>query len=520
MEAKMSKNQRWVSILGAGVLTAALVAVLVHGSALDSSASAAGGSAGGTLARTVSTNITTRHAGDLEEAFASVAEIVNPSVVQIRTERVVKSAAFVNPFEGTPFEDFFFGPRGRQEDPDQRGRFREQEFRSHGLGSGVLIRENGYIATNRHVILDADELQVQLFDGRTLDAELIGQDPFSDLAVLKIEADGLPAILPADSDALRVGQWVMAFGSPLSEELNNTVTAGIISAVGRYSSIGEGVQEYIQTDAAINPGNSGGPLVDLDGRLVGMNTFIYSRTGGYQGIGFAIPANTVHRVTDELIQNGSVDRALLGVQYTAASAALIGALELPRGAAQVAEVVDGSPAADAGIRAGDVITAVEGKQLENSLELSALIANQEPGTRVRLSLNRDGDEKEVTVKLGTADAESLGRGADASHGKKSGIEDELGFSYRDFSLQDAQRFGIRTGVEGVLVTGVDPGSDAFRQANIREGQIIVEIDHQAVKSKGDFERRYRAIEPGETFLLRVLQPDGKSTMVTALTRPE
>jgi serine protease Do len=458
-------------------------------------------------------------AASLEDAFAEVAEIVNPSVVQVRTERVYQSQArTMNPFEGTPFEHFF-APFGGPQDRDRRSPFREREYRASGLGSGVILRENGYILTNNHVIRDADEVQVQLYDGRTFDAEIVGQDAFSDIAVLKIDAEDLPHIEMGDSANLRVGQWVMAFGSPLSEELINTVTAGILSAVGRYNSVGEGVQEFIQTDAAINPGNSGGPLVDLDGRLIGINTFIYSRTGGYQGIGFAIPGNTVKRVAEELIDEGSVSRARLGVLFGPASKSLIEALELPRGAAQVGEVVEGSPAEEAGVEPGDVITAVDDKQLDNYLELSTLISGKKPGTKVRLAVNRNGEQEQLTVKLGTADADEGGRAAGSKDSGRSRIEDELGFTYADINPMLARRFSLDPEMKGVVITDVDPSSDAYRDANLRPGQVVVELDSDPVEDVGDFEKAYGDVRPGQTFLVRLVQPEGTSAMITALTKP-
>jgi len=446
----------------------------------------------------------------LEQAFAIVADDVNPSVVQIRSERVLTARA-VSPFEGTPFENFF-QPFG---DPRRNRRSPEREFRQRGLGSGVVLRPDGYIATNHHVIADADLVQVQLYNGRSFEAKVVGQDEYSDLAVLKVDADDLPSIQLGSSEDLRVGQWVMAFGSPLAEELMNTVTAGIISAVGRFSNVGTGIQEYIQTDAAINPGNSGGPLVDLRGQLVGINTLIYSRTGGYQGIGFAIPVDSVKRITDQLIADGTVERARLGVSYGAASPALIEALDLPRGSAQVGTVEEDSPAEDAGIEPGDVITEIEGKPLENSLELSAQITRKSPGDRVRLTINRNGDEREVTARLAQADASAS---AGAPREEKDRIEEALGFSYRDIDHDTAARLGRNAEIDGVLITNVDQGSAAFREANLRPGQVIVELNGDRVRNVREFETAFGNVGPGETFLLRVLQPDGRGTMMTALRK--
>ena len=337
---------------------------------------------------------------DFQTAFTRVAESVNPAVVQIRAQKVVERR-MRNPFEGTPFEDFF-----RQPGPDRDLR--------QGLGSGVVIRSDGHIITNNHVVENADQLSVVMQSGTEYDAEIVGTDPFSDLAVIKVDATDLKSISFGDSEQLKTGQWVLAFGSPLSENLNNSVTAGIVSAIGRLRSsptqrpARQGdreispVQNFIQTDAAINPGNSGGPLVDLNGRLVGINTAIASQTGGYQGIGFAIPSNTVERVATQIIEEGEVRRAHMGIQYGAASPSLVQNEDLPSGAAVIGQVEDGSPADDAGLQPGDVVTAINGKELENYLEIGNTVASMQPGEEVTLSIRRNGETREVTVTLGAA----------------------------------------------------------------------------------------------------------------------
>ena len=450
----------------------------------------------------------------LEEAFVAVAERVNPTVVQIRSERVIRRQPFRwNPFEGTPFEEFF-----NFRIPDM-----PEEFRSQGLGSGVIIRADGYIVTNNHVVEGADELQVVLHDGTTYDAEVVGTDPQSDLAVLKIDAENLPYISMGDASSLRVGQWVLAFGSPLSPQLSNTVTAGIISALNRYYSEGPAVQNFIQTDAAINPGNSGGPLVNLRGELIGINTAIYSRTGGYQGIGFAIPVDIVQYVVPQLIETGHVERARLGVQYTAAAPSVIKALNLPRGAAQVVTVEEGSAAEKAGIKPGDLIVAINGQQLTNHLELSKIISTHRPGDEVRLTINRDGETHTVTVKLGAAPSEGATasrRRTQSGRAAESDLMEELGFSIADITPELARRFNLEdTDAKGVLITDVDPNSAAYREANLRRGLIITEVDRKPVRSVEKFEEVYNAIKPGATFLLRLYDPQSGGTLITALQKP-
>ncbi len=448
---------------------------------------------------------------EFEDAFTTVANRVNPAVVQIKAERVVRQQPFTfSPFEGSPFEQFF-RPFGGTE----KGR----EFRSQSLGSGVILKKDGYVVTNNHVVEGAENLLVQLFDGREFDAEIVGTDAFSDLAVIRIQADDLQTVSTGDSNKLRVGQWVMAIGSPLSEELQNTVTAGIVSAIGRYSSNSEGgVQNYIQTDAAINPGNSGGPLINLRGELVGINSAIASRTGGYQGIGFAIPVNRVHRVFDQLVQDGRVQRAQLGVQYSATTDALIDALDLPRGAAQVASVVPGSAAEKAGIREGDVIVSLDGHELDNALALSTDIGSRKPGTTVRITVNRQGDEKTFTVRLQASDAAAAS--ATDETPTEDSISETLGLRYSNVTPELAQQFRTAPGSKGVLITQVDQGSAAYRDAGLRPGQLIVEVNRQAVANVSEFEKVLKALDPGETFLLRILLPGGEQTLMTALTKPE
>jgi serine protease Do len=450
--------------------------------------------------------------GELERAFMEVAAAVNPTVVQIKAEVVQRQPIAANPFEGTPFGQFFGLPEGGQ----------QREFRSEGLGSGVVVRADGYIVTNNHVVENAEALRVQFFDGRELDAEVVGTDPQSDLAVIKVDGSDLPAISYGSSSDLNPGQWVMAFGSPLSKELSNTVTAGIISAIGRLSP-GEngGVQEYIQTDAAINPGNSGGPLVDLRGRLVGINTAIYSRTGGYQGIGFAIPVGKVQNVATQLIEHGSVPHARLGVEFGEASPALVDALDLPQGAAQVVRVVPGSAADKADLKAGDIITAVDGETLDKYLRLSQVIGSKAPGDEVELRINRDGDMREMTVKLGAAEpVEATAKAGRQDNDARGQLMEELGFVYRGLAPQLAEQLGLAEDVRGVVITEVDPSSAAYREANLREQMVITEVNREPVRSVEDFERAYRDVEPGASFLVRVVLPgETQGTLVTALTKP-
>ena len=447
---------------------------------------------------------------ELEEATIAVAEAVGPTVVQIRAEQRVEGRQG-NPFEGTPWEDFFGGPQG----PDVR----------QGLGSGVVIRTDGYIATNNHVIDGADELEVRLADGRFLDAEVIGTDPASDLAVIKVDTDDLPAVRFDESDDLRVGQWVMAFGSPLAAELDNTVTAGIISALGRTSDNLANLNpfsSFIQTDAAINPGNSGGPLVNLRGELVGINSAIFSRSGGNQGIGFAIPVGVVRNVTTQLIETGTVRRAQLGVFFDRVPQALAEALDVPRGAAQVTEIVPGSAAAAADLREGDIITQIDGMTLRDYNQLRTIIANKQPGDLVDIEVVREGRPRVVQIELGARDdapvAEDRGRERDAEP-EESNME-QLGLTLSNLTPALLERLG-QGNVEGVLITAVAPGSAAAREANLQRGDIVTEIDRQRVADLRSMMEIYGDIDAGETFIVRVLRPAGEELrpFFTALTKP-
>jgi len=479
-------------------------------------------------------------ANDLEAAFTDVAERINPAVVQIQSARLVAAAdgsgdgqampPGANPFEGTPFEEFFRGPGGQG---GQGQGMPQMPYEQDGLGSGAFIRADGYIVTNNHVVDGADELTVRLFDGRQLPATVVGTDPFSDLAVLKVEGTGFPTLDFGEAGGLRVGQWVMAFGSPLSLDLSNTVTSGIISAIGRRQ--GGGIQNYIQTDAAINPGNSGGPLVNLRGEMVGINSAIATRTGGFMGIGFAIPVDIVRNTVEQLIDNGTVERGYLGIQFGAVSPALARAMGVPPGAAQIGSMAEDAtgarPAADAGLQEGDVIVSVDGHDLSEYRELVSLISNKRPGDTVEIGYVRDGDRQTATVRLGRRPGEAVAAadGAAPQAAPEEAPEPErmtmegLGLTLQDVTPATARQFGLGKpdDIVGVLIVDVARQSEAWRDANLRPGLVIEELDRQPVRSRADFERAYAAVAPGATFLVRVrsIRGDQSSSFLTALTKP-
>lgn len=444
-----------------------------------------------------------------EDAFVQVAERVNPSVVQIRAEKVSERRA-INPFQE------FFGL------PDQRG---GQQY-SQGLGSGVIIRSDGYIVTNNHVIDGADDLEIAMFDGRFLKAEIVGTDPASDLAVIKVEADDLPYITYGEIDHVRIGQWVMAFGSPLSEDLGNTVTSGIVSGMGRTSNSLTSLNvfaAFLQTDAAINPGNSGGPLVNLQGEIVGINSAILSRSGGNQGIGFAIPVDVVENVISQLIENGEVERGFLGISFSNVSAALADQLDVPRGAALVTDITEGTPAEASALDVDDIIVAVDGQTLMDPNQLRTIVGNKKPGDTIVLDVVSNARRSTIEVRLASRDLIDNVAAAGPSRDDDRPME-RLGLELRDLSDQELRGLSAedREELNGVLIAGIDQSSAAYRDADLRRGDVIVEVDKQPVTNLREFRRVYGSLDDGEAFIVRVKRMQGSNvtSFITALTKPE
>lgn len=454
---------------------------------------------------------------EFENAFVSVADVINPVVVQIRSERVTTSNQNNlfrgNPFEGTPFENMF---------PDQDDSS-PQEFRSQALGSGVIVRPDGYIITNNHVIDGADELEVKLYDGSFYDATVVGTDPQSDLAVIKIDDNNLPAIQYGDVSSVRVGQWVLAFGSPLSEDLGNTVTSGIVSAIGRTSSNLSRLNlfsAFIQTDAAINPGNSGGPLVNLHGQLIGINSAIYSRSGGSQGVGFAIPVDAVKLVVDQLIDQGVVHRGFLGVSFGPVSEALADAIDVPRGAAQVMGITEDSAADKAGIREGDIIVSVDDVNLTDFNQLPTIIANHLPGDTVELTVVRDGKTRTERIKLGQRPETLAAAEANTQDDEGEDNMSSLGLKLQNVTPSVLSELRVTEEIEGAIITNIDESSAAYREADLRVGDIIVEADGKEISNASDFESVYGDIDSDKAFLVKVVRArqDVISTFRTALRK--
>ena len=435
-------------------------------------------------------------------AFADVAEKANPAVVTVLTDKIVKMQQF-NP--NNPFQfNHPFSPNNGQ-----------QERHLNALGSGVIVDAlNGYILTNNHVVDDVDEVQVKLIDKRVFDAELVGSDPKSDLAILKIKADNLNSIKLGDSDKLRVGEWVMAVGSPFSASLSHTVTTGIVSALGRSNILGNSrnYENFIQTDAAINPGNSGGALLNMDGDLIGINTAI--ATGGYEkanrGVGFAIPSNMASKIMNDLIQKGYVVRAWLGVFIQELDDATARALNLNiRDGALISDVIEDSPAKKSGIKEGDLIIYFDGEKVKNPSNLKNLVSSTAPGTKSKITLIREGKELTITVLLEEMDNDDpLVKNTDSSSGFK-----QFGLDVRELTNQYRNKYGISEIDDGLVIISVNPNSDASNKG-VKTGDIIKRVGSKKVNNVKDFNRLIDQTKINDTILLLIKKPNGNSRFIT------
>jgi serine protease Do len=419
--------------------------------------------------------------------FASVVKAALPAVVNISSSKVVR-------LEGGPWAPFFDDPFFRRFFGDQFNIPRER--REHSLGSGVIVSPDGYILTNNHVVEGATDVKVSLFDKRELKARIVGTDPRTDIAVLKVDEKNLPALVLGDSSKVQVGEFALAIGNPFG--VGQTVTMGIVSATGRGGLGIEDYEDFIQTDAAINPGNSGGALINVRGELIGINTAIISRgAAGNQGVGFAVPINMARQVMEQIIKTGKVVRGYLGVFIQEVTPALAKAFGLnePRGAL-VGDVAPASPAAKAGITKGEIITELNGERISDSRTLRLKIAQMAPGTTVRLKLLSDGHEREVTVTLGELPAEAeRNSGGGAEPG--SALE---GVTVEDLTPQIAQQLNLPPQTRGVVVTSVRPDSPA-QEAGLRRGDVIQEVNRKPVTNSAEFERAVLRAGKGTVLLL-------------------
>jgi serine protease Do len=423
--------------------------------------------------------------GAFRSVFTDVARKVIPSVVSVSMERTVPVTQ--NPFEFF-FDDPFFGGQG----PDGGGpRQQPRNRKESGLGSGFIIDPKGLILTNNHVVEGAQKLTVQLADEREFDAEVVGTDKPSDLALIRIKhpPSGLVPLRFGDSDKLQIGEWVVAVGAPFG--LYESVTTGIISAKGRQNTGISTYGNFLQTDAAINPGNSGGPLVNLDGEVVGINTAIYSQSGGYMGIGFAIPVNLARTVEASLAKGGKVVRGWLGVSIQSVSRDMAEALGLkvPEGGAVhgalIGDVVPDSPADKAGLKRGDLVTRMQGQDVKDANDLMNRVALLAPGTKADLTVIRGGKEQKITVTVGKRDEEKI---AKQEGGANGGAVAALGLEAADVNEETRRQYRIGKRVkEGAVVTRVDPDGPAA-EAGVREGDVIIEADRRKVASAADLDQ--------------------------------
>ena len=437
------------------------------------------------------------------KAYVNVAEAVGPAVVNISTTTVVKNTPFQsfqfrgkrNGKEGNPFGDFFgddfferfFGSPGA---PTPEGQQRQQS-----LGSGFILNKDGYVVTNSHVVEKADEIKVILSDETEFDAKVIGSDAKTDVALLKIKSNKrFPSVILGDSNAMKVGDVVVAIGNPFG--LSHSTTQGIVSAKER--SIGHGAyDDFIQTDASINPGNSGGPLLNIHGEVIGINTAIFSRSGGNQGIGFAIPINLAKGILSKLKKDGKVIRGWLGVLIQKVTEDHAKALKLgKRQGALISSVVKDSPAKDAGIQPGDVILKFNGKSIKDWHQLPILVANVEIGKTVPVEISRDGKRKTLRVKIAKAKEEKK-----TSVVQEASKTDKLGLKVKNLDENSARTLGVDV-TKGVYVSEIDRSSAAFAKG-IRRGDVILELNRKKVSSVADYRRATKGIKKGSSVLVLV-----------------
>ncbi|MHA6344745.1 DegQ family serine endoprotease [Roseivivax sp. CAU 1761] len=440
-------------------------------------------------------------------SFAPLVDRISPAVVNITTSTNVAGQTGPQGIvpEGSPFEEFFREFRDRNNGPD------EQMRRSSALGSGFVISEDGYVVTNNHVIANADEIVIEFFSGVELDAEVVGTDEKTDIALLKVEADSpLPFVSFGDSDAIRVGDWVMAMGNPLGQGFS--VSAGIVSARGR--ALSGSYDDYIQTDAAINRGNSGGPLFNMDGDVIGVNTAILSPTGGSIGIGFAMSANVVTRVIDQLQEFGETRRGWLGVSIQDVTPDMAEALGLKEARGALVTDVPVGPASEAGIESGDVIVNFDGREVIDTRSLVRQVGNTEVGKTVRVVVNREGKTETFRVTLGRREeAEAAAFPEMEPEAEEPSSADVLGMTLSPLTSELRQQFSIGENVRGLVVTGIDETSEAWEKG-LRPGDVIAEAGQAEIQSVTELQAKIdEAREAGRKSLLLLIRREGNPRFV-------
>jgi serine protease Do len=442
---------------------------------------------------------TMTEAKSLSNAFSTSAKAAMPAVVSIKVEKTIETTSLIRgqPQLNDPFELFgddymrqFFGGRT----PSQRI---PQQYLQEGQGSGFIISKDGYILTNNHVVGDVDKITVELKDGRTFEnAKLIGTDPDTEVALIKIDGDNFPVLPMGDSDKIEIGDWVIAIGNPFS--LSETVTVGIISAVGRSMGIAT-YEDFIQTDAAINPGNSGGPLINLDGQVIGINTAIFSESGGYMGIGFAIPINMAKTIEKQLKEQGKVTRGYLGLSAQTLTKEMADTLGIKNGQGIiVAGIEKGTPADKAGIKSQDVITKVNGKKIESYDSFRNEIAAMKPGNSVKLSVDRNGKSIEIDATLSERPMTETAKSSIRTETPQS-PQSTLGVNVQNVTRDIANQFGYAVG-EGVIVSNVSSGSPADK-AGIQTGDLIQSVNRQLVNSVDEYRKAVNEAKGDKIMLL-------------------
>ena len=466
----------------------------------------------------------------LSTTFGQVAKQVEPAVVNINTEsapRVRRRPGRRPPDQGNgngedPFQDFFdrfFGGQNPDDDQTPFGPEGPGGGRQHSLGSGVILNNNGYIITNYHVVDGADRIRVRIKDdepGVLHDAKVIGTDRETDLAVIKIDPPKDKPLVPAklgDSEKMTQGDWVLAVGSPFG--LENSVTAGIVSAIGRNINPGRQFQSFIQTDAAINPGNSGGPLVNMNGEVIGINTAIFTQSFGYQGVGFAMPSNTVRDVYEQLTgPQHRVSRGSIGVQFSAQASPAVARVYGVKSGVTISEVVSGKPAEKAGLQTGDTITAVNGKPVKSGDELVSIISSVRPGNKVDITYVRNGQQKQASVAV--EDRSKLfpdrTEEADSSSDTPAATPSKLGVSVRPLTREQSDRLGTEAG-KGVIVTEVKPDSFAD-DIGLQPGFVVMQINRQPVNSEEDFRKITSQLKSGQDVVFLVRSGRGGNIFVS------